>query len=550
VSGADAKSGADPIAAAARALGYRVLREGQHEAVEALVAGRDVLAIMPTGSGKSAIYEIAGALLERPTVVVSPLVALQRDQAQALQQHGDLGAAELHAALGEQDREARLAAFELGELEFLLLAPEQLARTETLARVRRAAPTLLVVDEAHCVSEWGHDFRPAYLALGALADVLDRPRVLALTATAAPPVRDEIAERLGMTDPLVLVRGFDRPNIHLSAVATSAGAAREKAVVEVVEAAERPGIVYSTTRAACERVATALRARGIQALAYHAGQARGRREAVQDAFMDGEAEVVVATIAFGMGVDKPDVRFVVHAQPSSSLDAYWQEVGRAGRDGLPARAILFHGARDLGTVAFQRSAPAFDAADVRAVADVLDDAGGSLPEKVLRAATGVRAARLSALLARLQEAGAVEIGHEREVRLRESPLASGIPAQAVAAQNARRAFERSRLEMMRSYVDLRDCRRGFILNYFGQPFSPPCGACDVCDVGLSSAAPTADAPFAVGARVEHEAFGLGSVQRIESDRIVVLFDERGYTALAADVIADRGLIRQADEPSG
>jgi ATP-dependent DNA helicase RecQ len=547
VSEADGESGADPIATAARALGYRVLREGQHEAVEALVAGRDVLAIMPTGSGKSAIYEIAGALLDGPTLVVSPLIALQRDQAQVLEQHGDLGAAELHGSLGEQDREARLASFEQGELEFLLLAPEQLARTETLARVRRAAPTLLVVDEAHCVSEWGHDFRPAYLGLGELAAALGRPRLLALTATAAPPVRDEIAERLGMSDPLVLVRGFDRPNIHLSAVPAASGAAREEAVVQWVEAAERPGIVYCTTRAACERLAGALRARGIQALAYHAGQARGRREAVQDSFMQGETEVVVATIAFGMGVDKPDVRFVVHAQPSSSLDAYWQEVGRAGRDGLLARAILFHAARDLASVAFQRSAPAFEAADVRAVADLLDDAGGSLPEKVLRAATGLRAARLTALLARLEEAGALEIGHDREVRLRQSPVASGIPAQAVAAQNARRAFERSRLEMMRSYADLRDCRRGFVLNYFGQPFSPPCGACDVCDAGTSAAAPSVDSPFAVGARVEHGAFGLGSVQRIESDRIVVLFDERGYVTLDAEVIADGDLIRPADE---
>src|SRR4051794_36336270 len=199
------------IAGAGRRLGYEELRPGQGEAVGAVVGGHDVLSVMPTGAGKSAVYQIAGMLLDGPTVVVSPLLALQRDQVEHLTEHGGEGwAAELNALLPAREHERRLERFAAGQLQYLLLAPEQLARPETLERLHQAGPSLLVVDEAHCVSEWGHDFRPEYLRLGTLARALGRPRVLALTATAAPPVRDEIVGRLRMRDPKVLVRGFDR----------------------------------------------------------------------------------------------------------------------------------------------------------------------------------------------------------------------------------------------------------------------------------------------------------------------------------------------------
>jgi ATP-dependent DNA helicase RecQ len=538
------------VAAAVRALGYRSLREGQREGIEALLAGRDVLAVMPTGSGKSAIYEIAGALLDGPTVVVSPLVALQRDQAQGIAERGNLGAAELHAALGDEDREERLSALERGELEYLLLAPEQLARPETLARVRRASPSLLVVDEAHCISEWGHDFRPAYVQLGAMAAELGPPRMLALTATAAPAVRNEIVERLAMDDPLVIVRGFDRPNIHLSVEAAASGAAREDAVVAAVCAEPSPGLVYCSTRAACERLAGALRDRGVRALPYHAGQARSRREAAQDAFMEGAADVVVATVAFGMGVDKPDVRFVVHAQPSSSVDAYWQEVGRAGRDGLPARAVLFCGPRDLGSVAFQRSAPAFGVADVRSVLELLAAVGEPVEERALRRAIAARGPELTAMLARLTDLGAITTTTAGEIRLVPVPgSAATVARAAVERQEARRAYQRSRLEMMRGYVETTGCRRSFVLNYFGEDFTPPCGACDACDAGATE--PFAgEVPFRLGDRVEHAALGRGAVHRVESDRIVVLFERGGYTTLDAGLVLEERLLRPASGGDG
>ncbi|MDF2762775.1 MAG: ATP-dependent helicase RecQ, partial [Thermomicrobiales bacterium] len=333
--------------AARERLGYEQLRPGQEEAIASLLQGRDTLVVMPTGSGKSAIYQIAGSLIPGATIVVSPLIALQRDQVEAIAEMDVGGAALVNSALPAAEREDALDEFERGATEFLFLAPEQFANEETFARVQASKPSLFVVDEAHCISEWGHDFRPEYLRLGAVVEALAHPRVLALTATASPPVRQEIVERLGMREPRATIRGFDRPNIRLAVEGFADEEDKRQALIARVVDAPKPGIVYAATRKHTEDLAAALGEQGTNAVAYHAGMSGAERSRVQEAFMSDAADVIVATTAFGMGVDKLNVRFVYHLDVSESVDAYYQEIGRAGRDGDPAEAILFYRPEDL-----------------------------------------------------------------------------------------------------------------------------------------------------------------------------------------------------------
>ena len=516
----------DPILVLAReTLGFRRLRPGQREAVKALLAGRDVLAVMPTGSGKSAIYQLAALEIPGPTVVVSPLVALQRDQVGAIARRRLAAAGQANATVPAGQRRQAIEDFGQGDLEFLFLAPEQLANPETLEHVVAAEPSLLVVDEAHCISAWGHDFRPEYGRLGAMLEALGRPRALALTATAAPPVRREIVERLGLRDPAVVVRGFDRPNIHLAVERFSDAEAKDDALAERVRAGGGAGIVYAATRKRTEALAERLAGAEVPAVAYHAGLRAADRRAAQERFMADGDTVIVATTAFGMGIDKPDVRFVLHADAPDSLDAYHQELGRAGRDGRPAAAVLFYRAGDLGLRRFFAGGKPLGVEQLERVARALERLDGRVERAELRQATGLSQTRLDAARNLLEQAGTA--------------------AAAAALEEDHRRVEQSRVEMLRGYAEADACRRELLLTYFGEPFEPPCGACDNCEAGLAAEPGPApdELPFEVDAGVRHKAWGPGRVLRYDGDRMVVLFDRAGYRTLSVATVLERRLLR-------
>jgi ATP-dependent DNA helicase RecQ len=528
-------------------FGYETVRPGQRDAIDAVLDGRDTLVVMSTGSGKSAIYQIAGLLMPGATVVVSPLIALQREQVDDLRERAAGGAAQLNSTIRTAERDAALAELAEDALEFVFLAPEQLANQDVVDELAVARPSLLVVDEAHCISEWGHDFRPDYLRLGAAAEALGRPTILALTATAAPPVRDEIAERLGLRDPVVIVRGFDRPNIRLAVQRFHDEDRKLRALREHIAAAAPPGIVYVATRRAAEELAGDLCGDGLRAASYHGGMRGPERDDVQQRFMDDDLDVVVATTAFGMGVDKPNVRWVLHAEISESLDAYYQEVGRAGRDGEPAEAVLFYRTEDLGLRRFFSGGGQVDVAEIGTVLEAVERAGGPVEPGRLQDATELSQTKLATAVSRLEEVGAVQVLPDGEV----APAAGSPPrteaiAAAAEAEDRRRAFDRSRVDMMRAYAETDTCRRGFVLSYFGEPVEGPCGNCDNCEAGRAEAAAAPDdVPFDVGARVAHEQWGEGVVQRYDDDALVVLFDDVGYKTLALDVVVARQLLRAA-----
>ena len=323
-------------------FGYDTFRAGQEEIVRAIEAGRDVLAIMPTGGGKSLCYQLPALMRKGLTVVISPLIALMRDQVAQLTANG-VPAAALVSANTREENDRILEALSRGELKLLYLAPERLAGSMGL--MRRSGVSLLAVDEAHCVSQWGHDFRPDYLTIGTLRQELGDVQTAAFTATADTETRADIAAKLFSAPPVEFLRGFDRPNLFL-AFEPKAGGRRQ---ISTFVAARRgaSGIVYCSSRRKTEELAEFLRDEGFDALAYHAGMPAERRQEHQDRFTREEGLIMTATVAFGMGVDKPDVRFVVHADLPKTIESYYQEIGRAGRDGLPADTLTLYGIDDI-----------------------------------------------------------------------------------------------------------------------------------------------------------------------------------------------------------
>lgn len=322
-------------------FGYADFRAPQIRAVQAVLAGRDSLIVLPTGGGKSLCFQVPALVRDGLTLVVSPLISLMKDQVDALDRRG-VPAAFINSTLSQADTASRMARAASGELKLLYLAPERLEAGKTVDRLLKIGVSMLAVDEAHCISEWGHDFRPSYRRIGEIRDRLGRPQTVALTATATPEVRADIVRQLELKDPEIVVGGFDRTNLTYHVVATKNQDDKDKAAVQWLREASGAAVVYAPTRKAVERITAVLVKAKLKAVGYHAGLDEDLRRRTQDAFMKERARVIVATSAFGMGIDKPDVRLVVHHAMPATLESYYQEAGRAGRDGNESTCVLLH----------------------------------------------------------------------------------------------------------------------------------------------------------------------------------------------------------------
>jgi ATP-dependent DNA helicase RecQ len=456
--------------AANKLLGFKSLWPGQQEAIQSLLGGCDAVLVQPTGSSKSAVYQIAGALLEGSTVVVSPLIALQKDQADAIEASKPDVTAVVNSTLSPSEQREVLDRIEAGKVEYIFLAPEQLRKPEAVERLRASNVSLIAIDEAHCISHWGHDFRPDYLALAQVIEALDHPPTLAMTASASREVRAEIIERLGLKNPRVLVHGFDRPNISLRVDTFGTKDEKCDSLLRRVEFAEKPGIVYVATHNNAETIAADLQQMGVEAVFYHGGLKAKQREEIQNTFMSGEAPVIVATNAFGMGMDKPDIRFVYHADVSDSLDAYYQEIGRAGRDGEPAEAVLFYRPQDISAQQFKTGPAHVNSEGLEAVYNTLTAMKGPMTREEIVQATGIHARKLVALLQQLEETGVTRHLESGEIEAASTrPLAEIIDA-AAHKQKFQKDLRKRRLQQMQSYAETRACRRVFLLRYFGDDY--------------------------------------------------------------------------------
>ncbi len=470
-------------------FGLQEFRPGQREAVQAALSGRDSLVVMPTGGGKSLCYQLPALAAEGDpssplVVVVSPLIALMSDQLRRLEQAG-VSAAMLASGMEEGHNSQALRDISSGVTQLVLAAPERFASGAFRDALARRNVALFVVDEAHCVAEWGHDFRPDYLRLGDAIESLGRPAVMAATATATPRVAEEIAARLGLSDWVSIRSGFDRPNVTFDVVSLEgkgAVARKRAALMHVLgDPGARPAIVYCGTRKDTDEVAGMLAGEGIAAVAYHAGMSPQARRDSQQAFMEDRAEVVVATNAFGMGVDKADVRTVAHWALPTSLEAYYQEAGRGGRDGEPARAMLLAARMDLGRLIRFINERETSVEDVKRYVAALRRRS---EDGVVAIGRGELREHERVLLSIAERAGAVELEPGGGDGLLVTLTGRGSPR---AAYEAIRAAKDRGWESYRSierYITGKEtCRRRQILDHFGdsQPGAPSGRCCDVCD---------------------------------------------------------------------
>jgi ATP-dependent DNA helicase RecQ len=480
---------------------FPAFRPGQEEALNHVLNQRDALVVMPTGSGKSLIYQLAALALPGTTLVVSPLVALMKDQVDSLTRR-NLPATFINSTLDSAEQNRRLRALAAGEYKIVLVAPERFRSRPFRETLSRISLSLLALDEAHCLSQWGHDFRPDYLRLADARREFNPPVTLALTATATPRVQDDIIHMLGLPHAARVITGFNRPNLVFEVFSTPSPTAKLALLRDFLNDTEGAGLIYVGTRRDAEEVAAFIRNDcKREAQPYHAGLDSATRARIQDAFMAGDLPLVVATNAFGMGIDRPDVRFVLHYSVPGTLEAYYQEAGRAGRDGLAARAVLLYSPRDTSLHEFFIENDSPSAADLRAIHNFLlgpvTQTGFNLAE--LEAATGLPQTKARVALEQLEAAHALRRAPDEMfgvIRVEALPLPEAALKKIAAQVAARREHKRDQLARIVDYAETNECRRRSILKHFGDTGAadaPVC--CDNCiaqaEISAGEAAPRA-----------------------------------------------------------
>ncbi len=523
-----------------RYFGFDRFHPGQEEVITRVLSGTDTLAILATGAGKSLCYQLPALMLPGTTVVVSPLIALMKDQLDMLRERGIQEIVALNSTLSEDQELKAMARIAAGTIKIVFVTPEKLEDEAFVDVLKTLHVPLFVVDEAHCISAWGHDFRPAYLGLANAITELGKPTVLALTATATPAVREDILVQLGIPNTKPIVKGFDRPNLRYEVKRADSESAKLKALKELFESdLAGTGIIYTATIKNALEVQKYLHdALNLPAAVYHSKLQKHDRVSVHELFMGEAIRAVVATNAFGLGIDKPNIRFVVHYDLPGSVEAYTQEAGRAGRDGNLSRCILLYRMSDTRVQNYFLTGKYPNVEEVQKVFGTLEyfemqSGGVSLTD--MRKISQLPLTKLKVILALLKKGGFIATSARSKYVLTPAAKEHRELVLNLANYETKKSYDQSKLAMMLQYSETSSCRRKFILNYFGEDYDREfCGQCDNCLHGNRTVQLSG---YRIADVVFHPKFGQGTVERTEKDLVTVLFPSVGYKTLLASAVS-------------